>query len=141
MIPNCQSRELHLSGLINNQSYASESLSSSQQSASNEADLNTDTFKSAKYYTVGYLWSWNFMLTKKWRSCHTGDEIYQDKMLADFRAFCSNQDNRLRDYYDDCRTSMTHSDLDNDRYDVIDSDIMDSGEGLGAGLLETLPED
>ncbi|KAK3608532.1 hypothetical protein CHS0354_010391 [Potamilus streckersoni] len=44
---------------------------------------------------IGFLWSWNFMLSKRWRSGNTGDEFFQDNMLADFRAFCSNKDNRL----------------------------------------------
>jgi hypothetical protein len=41
---------------------------------------------------VGFVWSWNFMLLKKWRTSHTGDEAFQDRILADFRAFCSNKD-------------------------------------------------
>lgn len=46
----------------------------------------------------GFLWSWNFMLSRKWRDQKTGDEAFQDRMLADFRKFCSNKDNRLQDY-------------------------------------------
>lgn len=55
---------------------------------------------------VGFLWAWNYMLNKKWRTSSTGDEHFQDKMLADFRAFCSNEENRLRDYWDTCRQKM-----------------------------------
>ena len=54
------------------------------------------------YYQVGFLWSWNFMLTKRWRSTSTGDESFQDKMLADFKAFCANKDNRLSEYWERC---------------------------------------
>ena len=54
---------------------------------------------------VGFLWTWNFMLTKRWRSVSTGDEHFQDKMLADFRAFCSNEHNRLHDYWNMCVSS------------------------------------
>ncbi|XP_048241324.1 GATOR complex protein Iml1-like isoform X1 [Haliotis rufescens] len=48
---------------------------------------------------IGFLWSWNFMLSKRWRSGNTGDEHFQDKMLADFRVFCSNADNRLTQFW------------------------------------------
>lgn len=44
----------------------------------------------------GFLWAWNNMLSHKYRSPPlTGDEAYQDKMLADFIAFCNNKENRL----------------------------------------------
>ncbi len=52
---------------------------------------------------VGFLWSWNFMLGKRWRSQYTGDEVFQDNALADFRAFCSNKDNRLTCFYNDLK--------------------------------------
>lgn len=66
-------------------------------------------------YRIGYLWSWNYMLTKRWRSNNTGDEHFQDKMLADFRDFCANKDNRLRDYWDDCKeTSLVMKPLEVD---------------------------
>ncbi|XP_021373105.1 DEP domain-containing protein 5-like isoform X1 [Mizuhopecten yessoensis] len=48
---------------------------------------------------IGYLWSWNFMSSKRWRSGNTGDEFFQDKMLADFRNFCSNKENRLQEFW------------------------------------------
>ncbi|XP_069135041.1 LOW QUALITY PROTEIN: GATOR complex protein Iml1-like [Argopecten irradians] len=48
---------------------------------------------------IGYLWSWNFMSSKRWRSGNTGDEFFQDKMLADFRDFCSNKENRLQEFW------------------------------------------
>ena len=52
---------------------------------------------------VGFLWAWNFMLTKRWRSTNTGDEHFQDKVFADFRSFCANKDQRLEDFW---RTSQ-----------------------------------
>ena len=48
---------------------------------------------------IGFLWSWNFMLGKRWRSQNTGDESFQDNMLADFKQFCANQDNRLQNFF------------------------------------------
>ncbi|XP_064646189.1 GATOR1 complex protein DEPDC5-like [Lineus longissimus] len=50
---------------------------------------------------IGFIWSWNFMLTKRWRTSNTGDEHFQDKVLKDFRDFCNNEDNRLRDFWDE----------------------------------------
>lgn len=48
---------------------------------------------------IGFLWSWNFMLGKRWRSQFTGEDTFQDNTLADFILFCSNQDGRLQKFY------------------------------------------
>lgn len=55
---------------------------------------------------IGFFWSWNFMLGKKWRSQYTGDEQFQDNMLSDFRLFCSNQDGRLEKFFKDVRDQL-----------------------------------
>jgi hypothetical protein len=49
----------------------------------------------------GFYWCWNFCLGKKWRSSQTGEEKYQDIMLADFRAFCANEKNRLVNFWNE----------------------------------------
>lgn len=49
----------------------------------------------------GFYWCWNFCLGKKWRTNQTGEEKYQDIMLADFRAFCDNHNNRLVNFWDE----------------------------------------
>ncbi|CAF3303438.1 unnamed protein product [Rotaria sp. Silwood2] len=49
----------------------------------------------------GFYWCWNFCLGKKWRSSQTGEEKYQDIMLADFRAFCDNDNNRLVNFWNE----------------------------------------
>ncbi|CAF1097604.1 unnamed protein product [Rotaria sordida] len=49
----------------------------------------------------GFYWCWNFCLGKKWRSLQTGEEKYQDIMLADFRAFCDNDNNRLVNFWNE----------------------------------------
>ncbi|CAF3826595.1 unnamed protein product [Adineta steineri] len=49
----------------------------------------------------GFYWCWNFCLGKKWRSSQTGEEKYQDIMLADFRAFCANDNNRLVNFWNE----------------------------------------
>ncbi|XP_046613786.1 GATOR complex protein Iml1 isoform X1 [Neodiprion virginianus] len=54
---------------------------------------------------VGFLWSWNHMVSRKWKSLSTsatGDELFQKKIIQDFRNFCSNADNRLRQYWESC---------------------------------------
>lgn len=55
---------------------------------------------------IGFFWSWNFMLGKKWRSLYTGDEQFQDNMLSDFRLFCSNQDGRLEKFFNEVRDQL-----------------------------------
>lgn len=35
----------------------------------------------------------------KWSNPATGDEEFQDKLLADFRSFCSNKDGRLLNFW------------------------------------------
>ncbi|PVD31681.1 hypothetical protein C0Q70_07099 [Pomacea canaliculata] len=57
--------------------------------------------KMIQNHHVGFLWSWNFMSSKRWRSGSTGDEAFQDKMLADFREFCQNKDGRLEAFLKD----------------------------------------
>jgi hypothetical protein len=51
---------------------------------------------------VGYLWSWNYMVSKRWKTSSTpalGDDGFFMKILRDFQAFCNNENNRLRHYW------------------------------------------
>ena len=32
----------------------------------------------------------------------TGEIAFMDKMLADFRSFCNNDENRLKNFWDEC---------------------------------------
>ena len=54
---------------------------------------------------TGFLWSWNFTVSKRWKqssnTAATGDIPFMDKMLADFRDFCSNKDGRLKKFWDE----------------------------------------
>ena len=85
-----------------------------KSSSNNLKDLMSvdGLFRSKPFYDenegcfVGFLWSWNFMLGKKWRSQFTGDESFQDNMLADFRLFCSNQDGRLAAFFAECKNLL-----------------------------------
>ncbi|XP_057336662.1 GATOR complex protein Iml1 isoform X5 [Microplitis mediator] len=53
---------------------------------------------------MGFLWSWNHMVSRKWKSISTsaGDEIFQKKIIQDFKHFCSNGDNRLSLFWESC---------------------------------------
>lgn len=42
----------------------------------------------------GFEWSWNFLLSHRYRV--SGMDLFQDRLLADFRRFCNAQDNRLQ---------------------------------------------
>ncbi|KZC10817.1 DEP domain-containing protein 5 [Dufourea novaeangliae] len=57
-----------------------------------------------KGYPIGFLWSWNHMVSRKWKSSSTlaGDELFQKKLIQDFRHFCSNGDNRLKQFWEYC---------------------------------------
>ncbi|CAG9857512.1 unnamed protein product [Phyllotreta striolata] len=48
---------------------------------------------------MGFLWSWNHMLSKRWRTNQGIDNNVQLKILKDFREFCGNHNNRLRDFW------------------------------------------
>lgn len=84
--------------------------SSNSLSKKSSAELRKDyiarqtsqTINQQKYETdieIGFLWSWNFMSSRKWRSPNTGDEHFQDTVLRDFRAFCSNSEQRLQEFW------------------------------------------
>ncbi|XP_074113588.1 GATOR complex protein Iml1 isoform X5 [Cotesia typhae] len=53
---------------------------------------------------MGFLWSWNHMVSRKWKSVSTsaGDEVFQKKIIQDFKHFCSNGDNRLSLFWESC---------------------------------------
>ena len=66
----------------------------------------TDQKPLCQYSETGFIWSWNFMISKGWRQISnpgaTGDIPFMDKMLADFQAFCDNDQNRLKIFWDHC---------------------------------------
>ncbi|KAG4066905.1 hypothetical protein HA402_009007 [Bradysia odoriphaga] len=56
---------------------------------------------------IGFLWSWNHMIANKhWKMLtmsNTPDcELFQMRMLQDFKDFCSNQNDRLLNFWEDC---------------------------------------
>lgn len=52
--------------------------------------IDQDSAAELRTERVGYYWTKNFILTKKWRSSSTGDGEFASKLLTDFRQFCSN---------------------------------------------------
>ncbi|XP_017781938.1 PREDICTED: DEP domain-containing protein 5 isoform X2 [Nicrophorus vespilloides] len=48
----------------------------------------------------GFLWSWNHMVSRRWRTNVVVDNNFQTKLLRDFREFCANRDDRLRTYWE-----------------------------------------
>lgn len=73
---------------------------------SSSHNLYIESRMSGEVPGAGFLWAWNYMLNGKWRNKSTGDEAFQDKMLADFMSFCQNIDNRLVDFWTDCKCSV-----------------------------------
>ncbi|VDK73662.1 unnamed protein product [Litomosoides sigmodontis] len=45
-----------------------------------------------------FVWSWNHMLSHRYRANLNCSEDFQDYMLSDFRSFCSNANNRIDNY-------------------------------------------
>jgi len=57
--------------------------------------------KENKKIKTGFLCSWNYMITKRWKTVATGDEAFMRKILADFTNFCSNDKGRLEEFWKD----------------------------------------
>jgi hypothetical protein len=54
---------------------------------------------------IGFLWQWNHMIpNKKWKSLtinQQNDELFQLRILRDFKDFCANSDGRLLKFWDE----------------------------------------
>ncbi|ERL90115.1 hypothetical protein D910_07469 [Dendroctonus ponderosae] len=48
---------------------------------------------------MGFLWCWNHMISKKWRTNQGVDNNFQIKCLKDFKAFCNNAEDRLSSFW------------------------------------------
>jgi len=49
---------------------------------------------------MGFLWSWNHMVSRRWRTNQAVDTNFQVRLLKDFREFCDNKDDRLRSFWE-----------------------------------------
>nr|XP_022917865.1 GATOR complex protein DEPDC5 isoform X2 [Onthophagus taurus] len=61
---------------------------------------NKDDYDNSK--RMGFLWSWNHMISRRWRTNPAIDNNFQTKLLKDFRHFCLNYENRLKTFWDEC---------------------------------------
>uniref|UniRef100_A0A6A7FW12 DEP domain-containing protein 5-like n=4 Tax=Hirondellea gigas TaxID=1518452 RepID=A0A6A7FW12_9CRUS len=52
----------------------------------------------AMQQSAGFLWSFNYMLTRRWKSLASGEEAFAELLLHDFRNFCANKNDRLRTF-------------------------------------------
>lgn len=55
-------------------------------------------------HTCGFLWQWNHMVpSKKWKSfaINGTEELFQVRILRDFKDFCMNNDGRLLRFWDE----------------------------------------
>lgn len=59
---------------------------------------------------LGFLWSWNYMLSKRSKAGIVGDEQFMNKALKDFQMFCSNSEDRLKTFWDSCYEQGSDSD-------------------------------
>lgn len=53
---------------------------------------------------TGFHWSWNYMISKRWKSSTTGDETFQRRVLKDFKQFCANDQGRLAKFADEIQS-------------------------------------
>ncbi|XP_059081822.1 GATOR complex protein Iml1-like [Tigriopus californicus] len=73
------------------------------EKASGIQGMSSGSSKKSPHYDhsgTGFLWSWNFMISRRWKQVFvsmgaTGDIPFMDHMLADFRCLCQNKDGRL----------------------------------------------
>lgn len=73
-------------------------------SGSKDGESISNGMNGGNTYKLGFLWQWNHMImNKKWKSLviNGTDEIFQLRMLRDFRDFCSNSDGRLLKFWDE----------------------------------------
>lgn len=60
----------------------------------------------------GFLWSFNYMLTRRWKSVTSGEEAFAELLLHDFKNFCANKNDRLRKFCESfvCEEEQERSD-------------------------------
>ena len=76
---------------IKGQEAREEAKEDSKEASSSVISRHPEGKTNAKYEhdESGFLWSWNFMISKRWKNISntgaTGDISFMDKLLADFR--------------------------------------------------------
>jgi DEP domain-containing protein 5 len=81
--------------------------SKENQYISRHVQINNDYSENRQALTnseIGFLWQWNHAIAnRKWKSYNINgsDELYQHRMLRDFKDFCSNSNGRLLKFLED----------------------------------------
>ncbi|XP_049824160.1 GATOR complex protein Iml1 isoform X3 [Aethina tumida] len=60
---------------------------------------NKDDYDNSR--KMGFLWSWNHMVSRRWRTNQGVDNNFQTKLLKDFREFCANSEGRLKAFWEE----------------------------------------
>ena len=73
--------------------------------------VERQTWQQNQEVRVGFLWAWNSMLSKRWRnpSGPVSDENAGTRFLSDFRKFCANDEERLKNYWIQARDRVMAS--------------------------------
>ncbi|XP_021953845.1 GATOR complex protein Iml1 isoform X3 [Folsomia candida] len=64
---------------------------------------------------VCFLWSWNYLVSKRWRISSNpalGDDTFMFKVLHDFKSFCANENNRLTNFWNSTVMNPQSPDVD-----------------------------
>lgn len=70
------------------------------------ADNEDDADKTDASLKVEFVWSWNYMLTKRWRSTSTLNEGPAVLLMKDFKDFCQNHNNRLVAFFAEIQETL-----------------------------------
>lgn len=88
--------------VVNKNNYSSEVNDSRQKNINNE---------------IGFLWQWNHAIpNRKWKSFNIAgcDELFQHRMLKDFKKFCANDEGRLVKFWEDSWEKIEQQSLANE---------------------------
>ncbi|XP_054618374.1 GATOR complex protein DEPDC5 isoform X2 [Dunckerocampus dactyliophorus] len=105
-----RSQYIHLTGTVLLQlPYSKRKYTSGQQRRRRNSTTSNSQAPFSGEEQIGYYWAYNTMLTKAWRTGVLGDEKLADRLLKDFTDFCANKDDRLLNFWDNCREKINTS--------------------------------
>ncbi|KAF2363070.1 Winged helix-turn-helix DNA-binding domain [Trinorchestia longiramus] len=64
----------------------------------------SDKHRTAIPQSPGFLWSFNYMMSRRWKTAASNEEAFGELLLHDFKNFCSNKNDRLRHYVENFMT-------------------------------------
>lgn len=86
------------------ENYINRHVQNNSGNGSKDSDDDESVIGGHRKHTNGFLWQWNHMIpNKKWKSyvINGTDELFQLRMLRDFKEFCLNCDGRLLKFWDE----------------------------------------